>query len=61
MPMTCLTVVMNWLRQWFKVEKQLGKAYQQLLESNAEAILDGNDVTTLLPEPIVKRKFFSKF
>jgi len=44
-----------------KVEKQLGKAYQQLLESNAEAILDGNDVTTLLPEPIVKRKFFSKF
>ncbi len=27
----------------------------------AEAILDGNDVTTLLPEPIVKRKFFSKF
>lgn len=44
-----------------KVEKQLGKEYQQLLESNAEAILDGNDVTTLLPEPIVKRKFFSKF
>ncbi|QEA35210.1 tyrosine-protein phosphatase [Weissella soli] len=44
-----------------KVEKQLGRDYQQLLEHNAEAIIDGNNITTLKPEPIVKRKFFSKF
>ncbi len=44
-----------------KVESQLGRDYQQLLERNAEAIIDGNNITMLKPEPIVKRKFFSKF
>ena len=44
-----------------KVEKNLGRDYQQLLERNAESIIDGNSITTLKPELIVKRKFFSKF
>lgn len=44
-----------------KLEKQLGRDYQELFETNAEAILDGDNVTNLVPEPIVKRKFFSKF
>lgn len=44
-----------------KVEKKLGRDYQQLLENNAESIIDGQSITRLQPEPIVKRKFFSKF
>ncbi|MFL2068935.1 tyrosine-protein phosphatase [Leuconostoc mesenteroides] len=44
-----------------KLEKQMGCDYQELFETNAEAILDGDNVTSLVPEPIVKRKFFSKF
>ncbi|ORI78231.1 tyrosine protein phosphatase [Leuconostoc mesenteroides subsp. cremoris] len=44
-----------------KLEKQMGRDYQELFETNAEAILDGDNVTSLVPEPIVKRKFFSKF
>lgn len=44
-----------------KVEKKLGRDYRQLLEHNAESIIDGQSVTRLQPEPIVKRKFFSKF
>lgn len=44
-----------------KVEKKLGRDYQQLLERNAASIIDGNSITILKPEPIIKRKFFSKF
>ncbi|QMU89617.1 hypothetical protein [Weissella cibaria] len=44
-----------------KVEKQLGRDYQQWLEHNAESIIEGNNITMLKPEPIVKQKFFSKF
>jgi len=44
-----------------KLRSHLGREYQQLFEKNAEAILDGNNVEKLVPEPIVKRRFFNGF
>lgn len=44
-----------------KLRSHLGQEYQQLFEKNAEAILDGNNVEKLVPEPIVKRRFFNGF
>jgi len=44
-----------------KLEKDLGTPYKKLFETNAEAILDGNDVEAMIPEPIVKRRFFNGF
>ncbi|MBZ6014028.1 tyrosine protein phosphatase [Leuconostoc gelidum subsp. gelidum] len=44
-----------------KLRSHLGQDYQQLFEKNAEAILDGNNVEKLVPEPIVKRRFFNGF
>ncbi|MEX0381027.1 tyrosine-protein phosphatase [Leuconostoc sp. MS02] len=44
-----------------KLSSHLGQDYQQLFEKNAEAILDGNDVEKLVPESIVKRRFFNGF
>ncbi|MBZ5984820.1 MAG: CpsB/CapC family capsule biosynthesis tyrosine phosphatase [Leuconostoc gelidum] len=44
-----------------KLRSHLGSDYQQLFEKNAEAILDGNNVEKLVPEPIVKRRFFNGF
>ena len=35
--------------------------YKKLFETNAAAILDGNDVEAMIPEPIVKRRFFNGF
>jgi len=32
-----------------------------MFEKNAEAILDGNNVEKLIPEMIVKRRFFNGF
>ena len=50
------------MRQAFdKLSSHLGQDYQQLFEKNAEAILDGNDVEKLVPESIVKRRFFNGF
>ncbi|WP_220730262.1 tyrosine-protein phosphatase [Leuconostoc carnosum] len=42
-----------------KLEKDLGTPYKKLFETNAAAILDGNDVEAMIPEPIVKRRFFN--
>lgn len=44
-----------------KLRSHLGREYQQLFEKNAEAILDGNNVEKLVPEPIIKRRFFNGF
>lgn len=44
-----------------KLEQQMGADYQQMFAENAEAILDGNRVARLLPEKIVKRRFFNGF
>lgn len=44
-----------------KLEKHMGHDYCVMFERNAEAILDGNNIKNLVPEPIIKRKFFSKF
>ncbi|CUW09082.1 tyrosine-protein phosphatase [Leuconostoc gasicomitatum] len=44
-----------------KLNSVMGKAYQQQFEKNAEAIIDGNNVEKLIPEPIVKRRFFNGF
>lgn len=44
-----------------KLRKDMGHEYQQMFEENAEAIIEGNNVEKLIPEMIVKRRFFNGF
>lgn len=44
-----------------KLSNTMGRAYKDLFETNAEAILDGKNIKRLPPKKIVKRRFFNTF
>lgn len=44
-----------------KLVKDLGEPYKALFETNAEAIFNGKYVNAMIPEPIVKHRFFNGF
>lgn len=44
-----------------KLTRDLGNSYKQLFEANAEAVLNGNNIELLYPQPIIKRRFFNGF